>query len=420
MAWVLTPELTAAAQALRDARRADSPGESELADRIASSGPAAVEAALEILVRARVPEVTVDDAPQILSQPQRDVLLLALSRIPEADVRSALELRLAAATEGDHSVDLAAVHALGAVGGARDLQRVAALAPRTPTDPPALTREARTAVRGACAAILRRDPRAWGELPDVIRTSDEICARALLEALSTGQEPRALPVLAEAARVHAALAPQAVMLAVRCGPSTDLALDAEFTAWMLSELPQARHEYSRGLLQAIGALDDGDAVAILIDRLDHEDAGLRDAALGALRRMTGLGLATAPDVWRAWYAKELRWQERERPRLRNDLQASDPGRVTAALREYRGRRVWRGSLSQDVIRVLERREAGLRRLACDVLAQLGSPSALKALSSALQDADASVAEAAWRAMRTLSGMDLPHEPERVREILRLD
>ena len=46
----------------------------------------------------------------------------------------------------------------------------------------------------------------------------------LLEALSTGQEPRALPVLAEAARVHAALAPQAVMLAVRCGPSTDLSL----------------------------------------------------------------------------------------------------------------------------------------------------------------------------------------------------
>jgi HEAT repeat protein len=254
----------------------------------------------------------------------------------------------------------------------------------------------------------------------VIRTVDEVCARALLDGLASGQEPRALPVLAEAARVHAALAPQAVMLSVRCGPSTDLRLDGEFTAWMLGELPRARHEFARGLLQAIGALDDGDAVPTLIERLEQEDAGLRDAALGALRRMTGLGFPATAELWRAWYAKELRWQERERPRLLAALQEPDPGRVTAALREYGGRRIWRGSLSQDVTRVLERREAGLRRLACEVLAQLGSPSALPVLSKALQDADAAVAEAAWQAMRSLSGMDLPRDSDRVREILRVD
>jgi hypothetical protein len=45
---------------------------------------------------------------------------------------------------------------------------------------------------------------------------------------------------------------------------------------------------------------------------------------------------------------------------------------------------------------------------------------VKALVPLLEDDDESVAAAAWQAVRTLSGLELPRDVDRVREILRLD
>jgi len=147
---------------------------------------------------------------------------------------------------------------------------------------------------------------------------------------------------------------------------------------------------------------------------------LRECALGALRRISGLGLPAEPDLWRTWAGKESVWQDQDESEMTTALADPDPVQVTIALRACAGRRAWRATVAEDVIEVLERPEPGLRRLACEVLTQLGVPASVKALVPLLEDDDESVATAAWQAIRTLSGLELPRDADRVREILRLD
>ena len=59
----------------------------------------------------------------------------------------------------------------------------------------------------------------------------------------------------------------------------------------------------------------------------------------------------------------------------------------------------------------------IRRLACGVLQTLGAASSSGALAAALQDPDPSVSNAAWNALKAITGLDLPRDPKRVREIL---
>jgi HEAT repeat protein len=387
--WEATPAHLEVARALRESRRASAGTSARLVARIAAAGPGALEAQLDVLARRRVPETGPDDAPQVLSDPQRELLLAAIARMPSAAVRAAVAARLEAAPD-DADTRLAAIHVLGAVGAAKDLARLPALAPRKHVEERVrpLTREAREAVRAACAAILGRDA-------------------------------RALEVLQGAVHAHPPLAPQAVALAVKCGRSTDPALDREFAAWMTGELRGARPEYARSLLQAIGVLDDGANVPALIERLEDADGGVRESAVWALRRVSGLGFAEDPQPWRVWYADEAAWHERARPRLREDLGSHDVERVVAALRAYSDRRTRRAELAEEVAVVLGCAQPELRRLACSVLQQLGVPSACGALAGLLEDAEDTVSEAAWQALRALSGLDLPRDAERVRDLLRI-
>jgi hypothetical protein len=149
---------------LRDSRLSGSPDENELARRIVAIGPPAVDAALEILVRGRVPEVSEEDAAQVLSQPQRTVLLAALARMPEAERAACVRACGEAAPAGDGDLGLAAVYLLGRSATVATCSAPPALAPRKPSDADALTRAARPALTETCTAILKRDPRGWDEL----------------------------------------------------------------------------------------------------------------------------------------------------------------------------------------------------------------------------------------------------------------
>ncbi|MBL8862460.1 MAG: hypothetical protein JNK02_10670 [Planctomycetes bacterium] len=405
--------------ALRAARRAPDAPVRPFAERIAGAAPGLLEAALDVLIEERVPAVEPDDAFQILSGPQRAILLSALARWPRAEVRASLAARLESAAEGDARVSLAAVRLLGAVGGAADLQRIVALAPRKPGEPEALTRPAREALREATAAILARDPRAWERAGDIVRTADRAAAKCVVEAVAVDRDPRALRVLAEAARVQRDLAPLCVAGAQRVGPSMDADVVLGFVEWMTGELALARPEYRRSLYQAIGTLDDGSHAELLIDGLADEDQGVRESALWGLRKISGYGFSATPDPWIAWLAQELRWNEVERPRLRTQLAAREPERVAAALRGYAGRRVWRESLAEDVAIVLERSEPALQLLACEVLESLRALSAVRPMAALLSAPEEGVRDAAWRALGTISGLDLPRDPEAAIERLLL-
>lgn len=416
--WPTTPEHLVIAQALRESRRADAAPGAKLVQRMLAAGPGALAAEVDILVRRRVPETLPKDPRQILSEPQRELVLAALARTSESAVRAEIQARLEQ-DPSDAGTCLAAMHALGAVGNGRDLLRIVELAPRHPGEDLTLTHLSRQTLRSACASILRRDGRAWSALAEVIRRVDPEAGRALLAALGSTREPRALSVLFAAARWQPDLGPQAAALASSCGGSADPVLDQDFTAWIVSELPTARPEYLRSLLQALGAIDDGTNVAKLIRHLGHADAGVRDSALWGLRKLSGLGFPADPVSWGAWSAQENAWHRSKRAHLQLELASKDVARVVTALRDYSERRTRRGELARDIVTVLKRPEPELRLLACDVLGHLGSPAACDALAEAMRDSDPSVCEAAWKALCAITGIDLPRDPDAAREVLRV-
>jgi len=415
--WPTTPEHLVIAEALRESRRSDAAPGAELVQRMLDAGPGAPAAGIDILARRRVPETRPEDAPQVLSDPQRDLVLAALARASESEVRAEIRARLES-DPLDARTRLAAIHTLGAVGNGADLARIVELAPRHEDEDRTLTRESREAVRSACAWILRKDGRSWSALAEIVKKVDSEAGRALLGAIATKREPRALAVLFAAARWQPDLGPQAAALASTCGISADPKLDSDFTAWIVSQLRDARPEYVRSLLQALGTTDDGTNVKTLIEHLKDEDAGSRDSALWALRKISGLGFPADPVTWRAWILAEDTWHKNRRPRLRFELESNDVSRVATALREYSERRTRRPELASEVAVLLRHPQRELRLLACIVLEHLGSPAACDALSERLRDPDADVQEAAWKALCSITGLSLPRDPDGALGILR--
>jgi HEAT repeat protein len=403
-------------RALRESRRADSAPAPKLVERIANAGSGALDAQLDILAQARVPEAASDDLPQILSEPQRELLLAALARMPAKAVRAAIQGRLAN-PHVDVGARLAAMHALGTIGLGSDLAWLVGIAPRGPSGEKVLSPEAREALRSASHSILQRDPRAFPALAEVLRRTDAAAASALLDAAGSSPDPRALEVLFAAAPMQRELAPQIAALAAKCGPSNSPALNREFVEWLVSELGSARSQYARSLLQTIGILDDGACVPALIARLSDKEPGVKDSALWALRRVSGLAFPADPTAWTLWERSESTWHTDVRPRLRTNLVSSDPKLVVGALRAYGEHRTRRGELAAEVSRALVDAHPELRRLACATLQTIGSSSAATALTVALDDPDPTVADAAWRALKTITGIELPRDSQRVRELL---
>jgi hypothetical protein len=155
----------------------------------------------------------------------------------------------------------------------------------------------------------------------------------------------------------------------------------------------------------------------LIARLSDRDRGVCDSALWALRRLSGLAFPAEPTAWIVWNRGEVDWHRKMRPKLRADLASGDPTLVVAGLRAYSEHRTKRTELAAEVAGVLSNSRPELRRLACGVLQALGASSASGALATALQDSDPGVSEAAWKALVAITGLDLPRDAKRVREIL---
>ena len=414
--WPTTSAHVVIGRCLREARRAGPTANPRLVQAILESGPDAPAAMVDILARQRVPEADEGDHPQILNEPQREVLLSALAKAPKDRVGDALKEKLEASADDDRA-KLGAVYVLGVIGTANDLPRLVELAPRKSGSSESLTVAGRDAVSATTTGILRRDPRAWARITDVVQKSDPRCARSLLEGLARTKDPRVLGVLYDVARRKETLASVCVPLAAQCGPSSDPSLEQDFLAWVEEQLKDASPAYARALLQTLGARDDGEHAQAMADRLQAKDESVRAAALWALKQVSGLGLPGDPVGWNAWLREEQAWHQRVRPRLKEDLASKDVDRVVVALRSYSERRTRRGDLAAEVAPVLKSPRPELRRIACEVLGKLGSSAANPALLAALEDPDTSVAEAARKALSAIRGVEIPRDRALARSML---
>ncbi|MFN0242558.1 MAG: HEAT repeat domain-containing protein [Planctomycetota bacterium] len=400
---------------LREARVAGhEPG--TLTERLAAPGPSAIPALLDVLVQARVPKSADTDAPQLLSKPQRALVVATLVRLPATDVRAELDARLSIDPR-TRAVRIAALHVLGVIGTEPDLDRLGELA--RGADGEALDREERDALREAHAAFLRRMPHVLTSVEKHWHRRDPAANEALLLALGDLQEKRAMELIFQVARTDARLAQLALSTVRRTGASGNPEVDLEFARWLRHRTDPQRTEWTRAVLYALGELDEGESLDVLVDALSDAKPGLRDAAEWSLQKISGTTHSGDSDFWNAWRRRELQWMDRGRARCRSAFESSDVGAIVQALREYSGRRLFRSELVRDVVVLLERPQSALQELACTTLGELGSRAAVPALVQALASARPAVAEAAWRALTKVAGCEVPRDAEAAHALLAL-
>ncbi len=405
--------LRRAGAVLRSARIAGRDPEA-LARRLAEPGPAAIEPLLDVLVHARVPNGTDADLPQALSEPQRAIVLAAIARLRFSAVRTVLDRRLSDTT-ASVGMRIAALHVIAVIGGPGDIVRLASIAPRRADGQ--LDDAARSALRGAFSAILRREPRALRVAEQVLRKRDATVGKELLFALAELRDARVVRLCFDVARNDPKLSQQALALVRQSGRSGEPELDREFSTWLVSQIDPQRPEWTRAVLLAIGVLDEGDCVEALIGLIDDANLGVRESALSALRSISGSTREADRSAWTAWYGREEAWMTIDRPRWVENLKDEAPSKVVDALRAYSDRRLFQSQLARDVLPLLEREEPGIQQLACETLGRLGSRVAVAALAAELTGDDPAVEAAARQALKKLLGREVPHDFAAVQSML---
>src|SRR5262245_22027755 len=170
-----------AIELLRSLRRKDRPEDDELAQRLARPGERIVPVLFDVLASRRVPVLDPASAaaPQILSEIQENIALLALAQLERDPVPS----YATAAVAADASLERrgAALECIGAVTHANDLPQLFELTLAGNETRPEERLE--RALRRAVSTVVAHDPRAVEQLVNLRRITRVELLPALVEAV---------------------------------------------------------------------------------------------------------------------------------------------------------------------------------------------------------------------------------------------
>jgi hypothetical protein len=411
----LSPEQVRLATALRRSRVERKLDPAIFAAEIAAGGIAQIDSCLTVLEIERIPPVQPGESPQVLSRPQREIVLAALGSLRREPVLAATFARLEAWPE--QSTRVVTLGVLSVAGEAKHLDQLSKLALPVHAEQP--TGAAEEAFREAMAGILKRDPHAFERLPALLRDAPEVLAGSIVIGVGDAGQRSGLPFLADVLRFRTDLGSLCADQIRRIGRSGKAEVDLELAQGMRWMLDPARPELCRTALLALGELHDYESIPGMIVLLSSSDRGLSSNALWALQRMTDLRIPAIADRWEAWYAKEQSWFQREEAATLKDLHTGTAAESSRAIRHLGERRIHRGELAVELIMALERPERHLRTQICGALSRLGADAAVPALVEMLEDADPVCAQAAWRALTQITGQELPASASQWRAALAM-
>ncbi len=399
---------------LRASRLADSATDSVIAETIAAAGIEVLEPAFEILEKREIPELE-DEGPQILSQPQRQILLDTIEQLDRELVRE----RILAKTAGSPSLDRchAVLYVLGRCGTAEDIALLLELAKPADDDDDddddeeeeeeeRYPKSLGAAFESGLAGLLQRTPEAYGKLGRKLK--DLPTALRVHVVLSLGQAKRAdgvellLTLFDHAPELSVASLAQAATL----GASPIERVNTEFASRARDWLLNGTNNQSRTAAIFLAQLRDEPSIPYLIELLSSESVGVRDNALFALQTLANLNYPANPRLWELWYQQELDWFRKSELRIRRDLRTANDALVAAAIQDVARHRLRRDELASYLTPTLRHSKSHLRLLACRALGAIRSQAAVTSLVEVLRDTTPEVVAAAHQALKTLTGRDL--------------
>jgi len=375
--------------------------------------PGSIEGWLEIQAAEGLPP-SGDGAPEPLSAAQHDLLARVAPRLAREEVLLYVADQLKSAPKPawrGAALDLLHWHASSA-----DLSLLVDLVKepdgKLPSEGPLFRGFQDTLVE-----IVRRDQRIYGRIPWLSENAPTLYPCAV-RALGLAGEVEALPYLAGMLEDRA-ISRVALQEISRLAPRAPKASRAGLADRVRPYL-EASDKATRGhAIRALVALRDDKAVPDLIAVVEGEDRGGRDAVFAGLRELTGRSLPDQAARWRSWYDEELRWFEKDATVALDSLGSGEEAQVVAAIRAISGHGLERDRLAEGIVRVLrEHPSAAVRAQACLGLERLRSRAGLEGLALALSDPDATVGSHALQALRSITGLNLPWDPNAWREALR--
>lgn len=404
-------ELTGAVDLLRLLRDPEHPPIEELAPELAERTRAQVPSLYDFLADGELPDLGLGS--QILSIYQRELILQAVEIHGRGPTLAQLGERLDVVP--DEARRLASLNVWGAIAAVNDLDRVFAVAL---DDEAQLSSRASDALRDAVARMLKREPRGFGRLEGGWTAHPRSLLPALVRAVGDTRNPAGLGFLSKVVLWGDEHAGLAAMQIQKLGAGSDTTINKELALRMRSALGGDDDARSRALCQALTALGDLGALPAFIELLSSEDPGLRTTALWGLRKLTGLPFDGDPKRWDHWYRNEQDWMRRGRVGAFRSLNSSDAGEVRRSLTEISRHPLAREDFVIALGTLLESPIPAMRRMACESAAALGDRRVLPALLGVFGDDSPAVAEEAWRAASSISGLELPRDAALWRAELR--
>jgi len=388
---------------LRRSRDADAPKPAELIAQALELGPAVIEPALAILLTRSIPPTTADETPQALSEPQRELLLGALERLPAERTLARIEAELQAGPGFERA--WAALHVWSALGAPEQLVRGLEFAAASMDGGRRDELLERAAGQAAQRLLLRR-PEGHGALRRAYERIDPRLRLELILAVGATHDGRAAGLLADVLDSDPQFAPAALAQAQVIHRSNDARAHAALCSELREQLGAESVQTRTAALRALGVQRDWSSVERMLELLDDPEERVRQSALWALERATELRWR-GPDAWRAWNAAEVRWGEERLGRVIEQLRSDAPRQLLPALDEAGRHPLFAESSSPWALEALSAAAADVRRAAAETLGRLGDPQACAGLIDVLDDEAPEVAQAAHVALSRICGLELP-------------
>ncbi|MCC6409780.1 MAG: HEAT repeat domain-containing protein [Planctomycetes bacterium] len=392
----LVREIATIVRRARDPKAEERP---RLAAALGKLGSRAFDPLLDLLEVRKVPVVVAGQRVQTLSVYQEDIVLEGLRALGTSNALRHMDRRLA--EHGDKRRRLAALALFGRLGERDRLAKLFELAEPEADQP--VDRDLEDELRESLAELLRREPFAVPKLNLTWRSVSKELLPTAIFALGDVRDGRGLALAVDAAALHPELLPLTAAQVAVIGRSPDADSNRRAILHLRDALDSAEGHVACGVVRALAVLEDDGSVQRWIELLTDESESLRSAAHWSLVHLSKLEYSPTPELWQYWWDGEQAWFDTQYEPLLADLESPDAGKVTAALRALATRHVRRHDIAREITRVLSDERPALRKLACDVLRELGSIDALPELALARLDEDPEVARAAWNALGSLSG-----------------
>lgn len=160
-----------------------------------------------------------------------------------------------------------------------------------------------------------------------------------------------------------------------------------------------------GRIKYVGAIED------LIELLDSSDKGLKANAAWALQTITRQPFPDKAAAKR-WYQEEKAREENNVALLAEQVRSGNPKFAPLAALELTKMTIERQKAIDALTAGLDTEDVRLRAAICEALGKtVRSGQVLKALVERLNDPSGVVTTTAWRALKALTGKELPKEPE---------